>query len=273
MRRGCVRLITHKIFQPSPKDPLDFESTIEKTLLDLKQRFRIREVRFDPWSMQATAQRLVRAGINMVEWPQSVPNISDASTCLYDLIKAGNLRVYPDAALTLAIQRAVAVEVPRGWKISKASQSHKVDIVIALAMASLAAVEGGGQTLSGFQGIKDLDIAKRAVGGGTPIAEAAATAGVGAQELTKWIERDASAPARVSAMLSRPPRDQIDYWEYACKLIDAGRAVEEACAETRDTFNVDVPVEGLRAYHTRANAPLGPSRPRFAPPGATNPFT
>jgi hypothetical protein len=46
--------------------------------------------------------------------------------------------------LNLAINRTVAVETPRGWKISKATQSHKVDIVVALGMAALAKISGSG---------------------------------------------------------------------------------------------------------------------------------
>jgi hypothetical protein len=44
--------------------------------------------------------------------------------------------------MRLAISRAVAIETPRGWKISKEKQSHKIDVVVALAMACHAAVEG-----------------------------------------------------------------------------------------------------------------------------------
>ena len=39
-----------------------------------------------------------------------------------------------------AIMRSVAVEGSRGWKIDKIKQSHKIDIVISLGMAALAAV-------------------------------------------------------------------------------------------------------------------------------------
>ena len=53
-----VRLIRHRVFQPSPDEPLDFENAIEGTLLDLKKRFRLRKVLFDPWQMQAVARRL-----------------------------------------------------------------------------------------------------------------------------------------------------------------------------------------------------------------------
>ena len=44
------RLVYHRIFQPSAKDPLDFEATIERTLLELNQRFELKEVRYDPIS-------------------------------------------------------------------------------------------------------------------------------------------------------------------------------------------------------------------------------
>jgi phage terminase large subunit-like protein len=137
-----VRLVWHRIFQPSPADPLDFEATIEQTLLDLRRRFYVREIRYDPWQMQAVAQRLVAAGLPMVEFAQSVPNLTEASTNLYELIKGRNLAAYPDDDLRLAISRCVALETARGWKISKATASHKIDVVVALAMAALGAVRG-----------------------------------------------------------------------------------------------------------------------------------
>ena len=138
-----VRLVWHKVFQPSPSEPLDFEATIETTLLQLKQRFRVMEVRYDPYQMQAVAQRLTARHVPMVEFPQSVPNLTEASTNLYELIKGANLCVYPDDAMRLSVQRAVAVEMPRGWRIAKEKQSHKIDVVIALGMASLGAVQCG----------------------------------------------------------------------------------------------------------------------------------
>jgi hypothetical protein len=50
----------------------------------------------------------------------------------------------PDAAMRLAISRAVAVETSRGWRIAKEKQSHKIDVVVALAMSALAAVRSQG---------------------------------------------------------------------------------------------------------------------------------
>jgi Phage Terminase len=138
-----VRLIAHKIFQPSADDPLDFEEAVESTVLNLKSRFRVREVRYDPYQMQASAQRLLKRGVPMVEFPQSVPNLTEASSNLYELIKARNLIAYPDEAVRLAVQRSIAIETPRGWRIAKEKQSHKIDVVVALGMAALGAVHGG----------------------------------------------------------------------------------------------------------------------------------
>src|SRR4029077_19051577 len=47
---------------------------------------------------------------------------------------------YPDPDVRLAISRAVAVETSRGWRIAKEKQVHKIDVVVALAMAAHAAV-------------------------------------------------------------------------------------------------------------------------------------
>jgi phage terminase large subunit-like protein len=139
-----VRLVFHRTFQPRPDDPLDFEGTIEATILELKHRFRLAQCRFDPYQMMSTAQRLANQGVTIEEFPQTAANLTAASQNLYELITGGNLELYPDAAMRLAVSRAVAIETPRGWRIGKEKQSHKIDVVVALAMASHAAVIAGG---------------------------------------------------------------------------------------------------------------------------------
>jgi hypothetical protein len=60
------------------------------------------------------------------------------------------LAVYPDSAIRLAISQAVVVESPRGKRIAKEKQSHKIDVVIALAMAALGAAKEGPQNEPGI---------------------------------------------------------------------------------------------------------------------------
>jgi phage terminase large subunit-like protein len=140
-QRQKVLLVWHRIYQPTPDDPLDFEAAIEATVLDLHARFSVRQTLYDPFQMASTAQRLQRAGVRMEEYPQNVPNLTASSQNLYELIKGRNIVAYPDPQLRLALSRAVAVEGSRGWKISKEKQTHKIDVVVALAMAALAAIQ------------------------------------------------------------------------------------------------------------------------------------
>lgn len=143
-----VRLVWHRVFQPSPNDPLDFESTIERALLDLHGRFRLREVRYDPFQMVSSAQRLQKAGLPMSEFPQSVPNLTEASSNLYELVRGRNLILYPDDAMRKSALQAVALEGSRGWRIAKEKQSHRIDVIVALAQAALGAVQQAGAVSS-----------------------------------------------------------------------------------------------------------------------------
>jgi phage terminase large subunit-like protein len=140
-----LRLIWHRIWQPSPDAPLDFENTIEAALLDLKDRYRIKSVRYDPFQMQNSAQRMIRAGLPMVEYNQTPGNLTEMANNLYELLKARQLVAYPDPEIRLCLQRAVATESGRGWKIDKQKQSHKIDVVVALAMSAVGSVQGTGR--------------------------------------------------------------------------------------------------------------------------------
>jgi phage terminase large subunit-like protein len=100
----------------------------------------VQKILFDPWQMQSVAQRLLKRGLPIEEFPQTSPNLTSASQNLFDLIESLGLVMYPDEQLRLAISRAVAIETPRGWRIGKHTQSHKIDLVISLAMACHAAM-------------------------------------------------------------------------------------------------------------------------------------
>ena len=162
-----VKLVAHRVFVPSPNDPIDFEATVEQTIREWKRRFFVRCVYFDPYQMVAVAQRLKKAGIHIEEYPQSIPNLTASTSCLFDLISERRLALYPDPAMRLAVSRAVLSESARGWKLDKVKKSHKIDVVVALSMACLAAVRGEGSSynLSGLAGWDDEDEKKVPVPG------------------------------------------------------------------------------------------------------------
>jgi hypothetical protein len=139
-----VRLVNHRVFVPTPSDPINFEQTVEATLIEWSRRYRLRTVYADPFQMVAVMQRLQRAGVKVEEYAQTLPNLTAAVTNLFDLIRAGGITLYPDGAMRLAVSRAIVVESARGFRLDKLKQAHKIDVVVALSMAALAAVRGRG---------------------------------------------------------------------------------------------------------------------------------
>jgi phage terminase large subunit-like protein len=141
-----VRLIAHRVFTPTPGDPIDFEATIFATILDWRDKFQLRKVYFDPFQMMFLSQRLAKQGVRIEEYPQTVPNLTAATSNLFDLIQSRSIMVYAAPDLRLAISRAVIAESSRGWKLDKLKQQYKIDVVVALSMAALAAVRGQGES-------------------------------------------------------------------------------------------------------------------------------
>jgi hypothetical protein len=141
-KSGRAQLVQHEIFTPTPGNPINFEMTIERVLLDWQRRYLVRKILFDPSQMVSSAQRLAKAGLPIEEYAQTVPNLTVATTNLFDLIQERRLVLYPSASMRLAASRTILVESGRGWRLDKMKQTHKIDVIVALSMACLAAVRG-----------------------------------------------------------------------------------------------------------------------------------
>jgi len=139
-----VKLARHRIWRPSKGAPLDLEQTIEGELRFLHRAYRLRRVLYDPYQMARSAQTLAKAGLPMEELPQTLGNLTPSGQTLFDLINDRRLVVYPNADdLREHVAGAVAVESPRGWRLSKEKTSRKIDGAVALSFACLAAVREG----------------------------------------------------------------------------------------------------------------------------------
>jgi len=125
----------------TPGNPIQLE-IVEQTLLDWHRRYRLRKVLFDPMQMESMAQRLSASGVPIERFPQTVPNLTAATTNLFDLIQSRRIALYPDPAMRLAASRIILHESARGWRLDKLKQNHKIDVVVALEMALYAAVQG-----------------------------------------------------------------------------------------------------------------------------------
>ena len=97
--QGKVILAKHRIWYPSAKEPLDLDGTIGDYLRDLYRRYTIQEIRYDPYQMHDLSTRLRSNGLPMVEFPQSVPNLTQMGQNLFELIKDRNIILYPDRVM------------------------------------------------------------------------------------------------------------------------------------------------------------------------------
>jgi hypothetical protein len=149
-RRGKVGVAFHKIWKPSPGDPVDLEATVEKELVSLYNKFTIATIAYDPTHLMTIMLRLQRLGMPTRSFDQTLPNMTSASQLLYDLMRARNLEAYEDSDLRRHIQMSVAETTSRGFRIvkSKTSKVNHNDLAIALAMACHAAVSTGGADIS-----------------------------------------------------------------------------------------------------------------------------
>jgi phage terminase large subunit-like protein len=142
-KKGKVVLARHRTWQPTAKDPLDLDGTIGDYLRTMRREYNLGQILYDPYQMHDLSTRLKSDGLPMVEYPQSVPNLTDMGQNLYELIKSGNLILYPDEFMRVCASHAIALQSSRGWRIAKEKTSFKIDVIVALAMASLVTVKKG----------------------------------------------------------------------------------------------------------------------------------
>jgi len=136
-----ISLVCHRKWQPTKKNPIDLEETVEAYIKELDKDYTVREVRYDPFQMHRSATTLEKGGIKMIEFPQTSDRLISMSQNLFDLVSGHNLVLYRDKEMRQHALKATAKETGRGWRIVKKKASHKIDLIIALAMAALGATE------------------------------------------------------------------------------------------------------------------------------------
>jgi phage terminase large subunit-like protein len=138
-----LMLSGHRIWRPTPENPLNLEATIEAYLKALHAQFTVSAIFCDPYQLHRTIMTLQSEGLNIQELPQTVPNTTLMGQTLFDLLNGKNLKVYPSDELRQQALSTVAIESPRGWRIAKEKASKKIDAIVALSMACVAAIEHG----------------------------------------------------------------------------------------------------------------------------------
>ena len=141
-----VVVASHRIWRPTPREPLNLEATIEEYLRELHDQYNVAGILCDPYQLHRSITTLQEAGLPIREFPQSTPNTVRMGQTLFDLLNGKNLRIYPARDLRQQALNTVAIEGPRGFRIAKEKTSKKIDAIVALAMACISAVEVGKPT-------------------------------------------------------------------------------------------------------------------------------
>jgi phage terminase large subunit-like protein len=138
-----LALALHRIWQPTPEEPLDLEATIEAELKSLHQRYQLAKIAYDPYQLHRSMTGLRNEGLRTEEYPQTSGNLTRAGQSLFDLLSGKNLRLYPSEDLRTQALNTISVESTRGWRIAKERASRKVDAIVALSLACVSALDEG----------------------------------------------------------------------------------------------------------------------------------
>lgn len=109
---------------------------VEDFIRDCHRRFTVREVAFDPWRFDRSAETLMGEGVNMVEFPQTNERMAPASQGLFDAVVEGRLAHDGDPILAAHMEAATAKSVGRDvWRLDKPKDAtNPSDAAFAMAM-------------------------------------------------------------------------------------------------------------------------------------------
>jgi len=135
-----VEVLHSRAWHPPASGAIQLTETIGPEIVRLHRDYRVAAVLYDPFQMAAIAEMCRRAGVRMVEFPQTARRVQ-ADTHLYQLIVGKNLAHYGDVTLREHITNAMTKSTERGQRLVKELSSAKIDAAVALSMAALGAVE------------------------------------------------------------------------------------------------------------------------------------
>jgi hypothetical protein len=136
-----VEQIYAQIWEPQDGRPIRLTETIGPEIVRLHQEHKIMGCLYDPFQMAAIAEMCERAGVKMIEFPQTSRRVQ-SDTHLHDLLWGGNFAHYGDPVLKQHVTNAMAKsQGERGIRIVKEMSSMKVDGAVGTSMSAMGCVE------------------------------------------------------------------------------------------------------------------------------------
>ena len=131
---GRLRLAEARSWSPGPAGQVDL-TTIEHALLDAERRYRLSAIYFDPWQALLLAQRLISAGLNMIEQPMTAGSLDLMARCLITVFRNRLIDLYPHVALLSDLKRMRLIEKSHHFRLDapRDSTGH-ADVGMALCL-------------------------------------------------------------------------------------------------------------------------------------------
>ena len=133
-------LVRHHLWVPTPERPLHLPD-VKQAIYQAAHDLTFGGLLVDPYQAHGLIAELRRDGLPVAEYPQTVANLTRMGQALLDALTQQRLRLYPDATFRQQALNTVAIESPRGFRISKTTGGRKIDLIVALAMAVVAALD------------------------------------------------------------------------------------------------------------------------------------
>lgn len=148
-------LLDHRIIPPSPNQSPPFDA-IEGIILNWHANFHLKACFWDSFQMSSTAQRLQLHYVPMREYSPTHSNLTAMAETLISLVRYRRLRMYADPGIREAVANCILAEDKGVVKIAKRTKNAKIDIVVAIAMAAIAATRHQGISSYNLWALADM---------------------------------------------------------------------------------------------------------------------
>lgn len=119
--------------QKAGEESID-QTVVFKRIMELRDKYSLRSVAYDPWNGEAMAQALDREGFEVVKFPQSFANLSEPSKEFEKAILSGRLHHDGNPILRWNASNVTATENDGNIRPSKKKSPEKIDGIVATVM-------------------------------------------------------------------------------------------------------------------------------------------
>lgn len=134
------RWVSKKFLHATPGDVVDYEF-IEASILKVDKQYDIRAVGTDPWNSRMLSQRLMNKGLEVIEVPQNMRNMSPAMKAIERLMKSGQLSHEKNPVARWCWGNVVvAVDGNENIKPDKKKSRDRIDLIVAMINAVATAM-------------------------------------------------------------------------------------------------------------------------------------